>query len=185
MKRRIPPVDFSKYEGKTGREILDSLTNEQKERYINRIKDLLPPERFESLTESQLNSEIIWEFIIEAACSHLEIFKCVMSKETADFIYAQAEHYGISVSCALEGLIDADSVMDPELAAVLSIMNIENALKNLNEKKQIRSMFIIVGALINEIMKAKKYTFDETTAEAAKYLNEFRKIVDKMKKNED
>lgn len=70
----------------------------------------------------------------------------------------------------------------PELAAVLSIMNINHTIKNKNEEKQIRTMFIIAGALISSIVNTNKYTVDEAVNKAVENLNEFRRIVDDMKK---
>lgn len=103
-------------------------------------------------------------------------------KKTADFIRCQAKHYGISKGMALENMLDGCPVDEPDLGAVLSVINVEFILKNQTEEQKTQAMFIVAGALLQYIIETNKYTVDEALEETVKNLHEFRRIVNDISK---
>lgn len=182
-----PKLDFSRIEGMTGKEVLESLTADERQYFIELVKGSLRPEHFAALKEDELNQEIITHILIEASCTQFEFFNCFITKDTADFIRRQAEYHGTSEGLTLENLLECKSVRDPELGAVLSIMNINYILKDQTKEQKMRAMFVIAGTLVSHIIEAGNYTIDEALNETVNNFNEFRRIVDdiKIKENED
>lgn len=177
-----PKLDFSKIEDMTGKDVLKGLTVDERQYFVEKVKSSTPPEQFKALTEDELNTLIITHILFEAGCSEFEFFNCFITKKTANFIRRQAEYYGTNEGLTLENLLECCSVKDPELAAVLSIMNINHITKDQTDEQKIRAMFIVAGALINHIINIGKYTLDEALHETENNFHEFRRVVDAINK---
>lgn len=68
-------IDYTKFYGKTGKEVLEMLTDEERQYFIERVKDSMPPGYFETLTKEQIDYEIVMDIVCRAAAKAPEIQK--------------------------------------------------------------------------------------------------------------
>lgn len=178
---------LERFENMSSKEVMLSLTEQELEYCIKKIRNILGDEKFNTLTQEQLEDEIFFDILIEIALQNNNSdtcpFECRITKETAQTINNYSLHLGITVSEALEHFIRCTSVDSPETAAAIAVCQTEILCAKQNDEQKIRAMFIIMGAFMKSIVNSGTYTFDEAAKEILANSDELQHILDRMKNN--
>lgn len=94
-----------------------------------------------------------------------EYFSGFISKENLDVIYNLSKRYGVEIGQMVDFLIDTAYEKKPDGAAVLCAIDLERIIRHQSPKNQIKTQFILAGALIKSIMDTNKYTLEEALNE--------------------
>lgn len=122
-------LKLCRIEGKTEREILANLTDNERRYFTKIIRRSMPLAKFFSLSQNELNREIVLRIIISEACSDIEFFECIISKENADFIRRHSRYQGINEGQYINQLIKFRCAKDPKVRDFEKIRNMINEVK--------------------------------------------------------
>lgn len=115
----------------------------------------------------------------------MELLRCYIPKRTADFIRHIAKDHNVSIGKCIEQLIDHGCIDEPDVAATLNVMSIQQSIKTQNKDEQIRTMLMVTGEIMRKIMKMNGWTFGEVAAEAEKNLDKVQNFLQQDKEDEE
>ena len=174
-----------KFENTLSPEEFASLFEKERERLSESLRNTIGSKKFKSLTQMEIDYEIMLSLMMELTTDK-ELFESYpiggfVKRDTAQLIHRQSKWAGLTIGETLDRIIGKEPIKDTDLAAAMSIFYIQLVYSQQSIEEKIRTMFIVMGACMKNILLSKLYTFDEAVEEIRANLDELRNILDRMK----
>ena len=177
-----------KFDNTSSSEKFASLFEKERERLSESLRNNIGNRRFTNLTQMEIDHEIMLRLMMELTPDYEPFEKypigCFVKLNTARLIHRQSKWYRLTIGETLDAIVGRDPINDPDFAAAMSIMYIQMVCSHQSIEQRIRTMFIIMGACMKNILLSKLYTFDEAVEGIRANLDELRNILDRMKYSE-
>lgn len=163
-----------------------SVIAENRARLTGILRNNVGEKKFRKLTQMEIDYELVLRILMEETAGKKKTCEgypigCFVKYETAKIIMQSCDYHGFTIGEVLDSIIGMNIINDPDLAAAVSILYVQTVYSSQNVEQKIRTMIIIMGAFMKNILLSRTYTFDEAVEEIRTNLDELRNILNRMR----